>query len=214
MLLILEVDLKSSPIIVLWKSVYWSLQRIFKIIIIRQSFFPIAQKDLLGNNNLVMCSLVGTGLWTNPLLFWTFNEFPAFSPITHPCFCQACCSEVLLDVPHPHTVQATATLCTLGHDLCSSLANAHGCSRKNAESSSSSSFCCYWYPFYFFIFSLFKSQVKEQIIWIISINSNTETCSHFYKASQIIPIGTKLENSWFLGSCLVLILCNSLLSEK
>lgn len=122
-------------------------------------------------------------------MFAARKSLPTFSPLLSPASGQTCCCEVLLDFPPGNGY--FEYLLGLEH-YSSLLANSHGPSRKILNSPHPllfvSGFC------FISLFSLSKSQVKEQIIWITSINSNTQVYTHFYKASLIIPMDTGLEN--------------------
>lgn len=154
--LFLELDSNIDPVIVLSKSVWWSLRRIFKVIV-GPLFSAIAQKLLLGSKNLVACGLLRVGLWVNPLLYpdfwWIAYIQPHFWPL-------------LLVKPVTVTFYwtspgATASLSTLGHDLSFPWsANSHGPSRKIANSLQSLLFVVTGFCFSS-LFSLLRSQVKE-----------------------------------------------------
>lgn len=135
----------------------------------------IAQKYLLGSKNLVTCGVMGVGLWVNPLLYWDFQWIPSIQPHFSPLLLVRSAA-VRFCWTSP---RAMATLSTVGHDLCSpSSSNSHGPSRKTLNSSHPLLFVVI--GFYFIsLFSLLKSQMKEQIIWAASIDSNTETYIHF-----------------------------------
>lgn len=107
----------------------------------------------------------------NPLLYLDLNEFPPWIPLLTPASGQTCRSEVPQTSP-----RATATQYLRPSPLLSLVTQLSRSFPQSAELFSSSSLCCYWFLFSFF--SLFKSQVKEQIVY--KLHSSTQIQKHIH----------------------------------